>query len=91
MVITNLRRRGFDGDLADNATNEQVQDTLINNVIENLRASTADLDIDFEYIYPEKENYNDFLRKVVSQLRPLGYSITTALAPKIATIGRAAL
>jgi len=88
MVITNLREGGgFDSDLAKTIlTNEQVQDTLINNVIENLRAKNyTGLDIDFEYVYPEnREDYNNFLRKVSSGLRPLGYSITTALAPKIA-------
>ena len=88
MVITNLREGGgFDSDLAKTIlTNEQVQDTLINNVIENLRAKNyTGLDIDFEYVYPEnREDYNNFLRKVSSRLRPLGYSITTALAPKIA-------
>ncbi|HQE66999.1 MAG TPA: glycosyl hydrolase family 18 protein, partial [Bacillota bacterium] len=31
-----------------------------------------------------REDYNNFLRKVSSRLRPLGYSITTALAPKTA-------
>ncbi|HOH89776.1 MAG TPA: LysM peptidoglycan-binding domain-containing protein [Bacillota bacterium] len=86
MVITNLREGGgFDSDLAKTIlTNEQVQDTLINNVIENLRAKNyTGLDIDFEYVYPEnRENYNDFLRKVVSRLRPLGYTITTSVAPK---------
>jgi len=88
MVITNLREGGgFDSDLAKTIlTNEQVQDTLINNVIENLRAKNyTGLDIDFEYVYPEnREDYNNFLRKASSRLRPLGYSITTALAPKIA-------
>ncbi len=88
MVITNLREGGgFDSDLAKTIlTNEQVQDTLINNVIENLRAKNyTGLDIDFEYVYPEnREDYNNFLRKVSSRLRPLGYSITTALAPKTA-------
>ena len=88
MVITNLREGGgFDSDLAKTIlTNEQVQDTLINNIIENLRAKNyTGLDIDFEYVYPEnREDYNNFLRKVSSRLRPLGYSITTALAPKTA-------
>lgn len=86
MVITNLQEGGgFSSDIARAIlTNEQVQDTLINNIIENLRTKNySGLAIDFEYIYPEdRENYNNFLRKVVSRLRPLGYLITTALAPK---------
>jgi len=88
MVITNLREGGgFSSDVAKAIlTNEQVQDTLINNVLENLKNKNySGLDIDFEYIYPEnREDYNNFLRKVTARLRPLGYTVTTALAPKIA-------
>src|SRR5690606_11935644 len=41
------------------------------------------LNIDFEYLYQEdRENYNNFLRKVVDRLRPLGLTVSTALAPK---------
>lgn len=41
------------------------------------------LNIDFEYLYPsDKEAYNEFLRNVVNRLRPLGYSVSTAIAPK---------
>lgn len=87
MVITNIEEGGsFNSDLARTIlTNTEVQDTLINNVIQNLRNKNYyGLDIDFEYIYPEdRENYNNFLRKIISRLRPLGYHITTALAPKI--------
>lgn len=86
MVITNLQEGGgFSSDIAKAIlTNEQAQNTLINNVIENMRAKNySGLDIDFEYIYPEnREDYNNFLRKVKSRLDPLGYSLTTAVAPK---------
>jgi len=88
MVITNIEEGGgFSSDLARTIlTNEQVQDTLINNVINNMRRKNySGLDVDFEYIYPEnREDYNNFLRKLRSRLEPLGYSLTTALAPKIA-------
>jgi spore germination protein len=85
MVITNLSESGFSSDLARTIlTDNEVQDRLINNVVANMRAKNyRGLDIDFEYIYPEnREDYNNFLRKVVNRLRPLGYTITTALAPK---------
>ncbi len=86
MVITNLQPGGgFDSDLARTIlTNEQVQETLINNVINNMRTKNySGLDVDFEYIYPEnREDYNNFLRKLKSRLDPLGYSLTTAVAPK---------
>lgn len=87
MVITNIQEEGgFSSDLARTIlTNEQVQNNLINNVLATLRSKNYfGLDIDFEYIYPEnREDYNNFLRKVVRRLRPEGYTITTALAPKI--------
>jgi len=86
MVITNIEEGGsFSSQLARTIlTNQQVQDTLINNIIETLRSKNYyGLDIDFEYIFPEdREEYNDFLRKVVARLRPLGYTVTSALAPK---------
>ncbi|HYF75396.1 MAG TPA: LysM peptidoglycan-binding domain-containing protein, partial [Candidatus Nitrosocosmicus sp.] len=85
MVISNIQEGGFNSDLARTIlTNESVQDTLITNVINNLRAKNyTGLDVDFEYIYPEnREDYNNFLRKLSSRLRPLGYTLTTAVAPK---------
>lgn len=87
MVITNIREGGsFDSDLAHTIlTDTKVQNTLIENITRTLRDKTYyGLDIDFEYIYAnDRENYNNFLRKIVSALRPLGYTITTAVAPKI--------
>ncbi len=88
MVITNLTEGGFSSDLARTIlTNTQVQDRLLENVTRTLRSKNYfGLDIDFEYIYPEnREDYNNFLRRVSETLRPLGYTITTALAPKISS------
>jgi spore germination protein len=87
MVVTNIREGGgFDSDIAHAIlTNETAQTALINNIIRTLREKNYfGLDIDFEYIYPyDRESYNNFLRRIVRTLRPLGYTITTALAPKI--------
>ncbi|MGI6084123.1 MAG: LysM peptidoglycan-binding domain-containing protein [Acetivibrionales bacterium] len=87
MVITNIGDEGgFDSDLASTILGSTtIQDTLLDNVVRVLEEKNySGLDIDFEYIYPsDRENYNNFLRKVVARLRPMGYSITTALAPKI--------
>ena len=42
------------------------------------------LRVDFEYIYPsDREAYNEFLRYVSSRIKPIGYILTTAIAPKI--------
>jgi len=86
MVMTNLKEGGgFDSALAHTIlTNENIQNTLLNNIITTLKSKNYyGLDIDLEYIYPEdRENYNNFLRKVVSSLKKIGYPVTTALAPK---------
>ncbi len=90
MVITNIREGGgFSSDIAHAVlTDSQAQDNLINNVVATLREKNYyGLDIDFEYIYPyDRESYNNFLRRVVNTLRPLGYTITTAIAPKISAV-----
>lgn len=86
MVITNIEEGGgFSGDVAHSIfISTSVQDTLLDNVIKNMRSKNYyGLDIDFEYLHPsDRENYNNFLRRTVNRLRPLGYSVTTALAPK---------
>lgn len=86
MVITNIKEGGsFDSNLAHTIlTTEQVQNTLLDNVIKTLKEKNFyGLDIDFEYILPQdKQNYNKFLKKVVDRLHPLGYIVSTALAPK---------
>lgn len=86
MVITNIKEGGsFDSDLAHTIlTDTAVQNNLIGNITKTLKdKSYYGLDIDFEYIYAyDRENYNNFLRKITAALRPLGYTITTAIAPK---------
>lgn len=88
MVITNIKEGGsFDSALANTIlTNEQVQNTLFDNIIKTLGKGYYGLDIDFEYLYPrDRENYNRFIRRAVDTLHPLGYTVTTALAPKTST------
>jgi spore germination protein len=86
MVVTNLKEGGgFDSNLAHTIlTSESVQDTLLGNIISTLGSKNYyGLALDIEYIFPEdRENYNKFLRKTVNRLKPLGYIVTTALAPK---------
>ena len=86
MVITNIIEGGsFNSDLAHTIlSNEQVQNTLLDNVVRTMQEkSYYGLDVDFEYIYPsDREAYNRFIQKTVNRLHPLGYSVTTALAPK---------
>ncbi len=86
MVITDIKEEGgFSSDIAHEIlTDPQVQQTLINNVVNTLKAKNYyGLDIDFEYIYPDdREAYNKFLQTVVDRLHPLGYIVVSALAPK---------
>ncbi|MFD1018619.1 LysM peptidoglycan-binding domain-containing protein [Thalassobacillus hwangdonensis] len=86
MVLTNFQGRSFDSDLAATVLrNPDLQENVISGVLEVMQSKGYEgLNIDFEYVYPEdRENYNDFLRRVVARLRPAGYSVSTALAPKI--------
>lgn len=87
MVITNIESGGgFSSDIAHAIlTDSEAQDNLVNNVIQTLQAKNYyGLAIDFEYIYTyDRESYNNFLRRIVNTLRPMGYIVTTALAPKI--------
>ncbi len=85
LVITNYAGGGFNSDLgATLLRNPSLQDTLIENIVNTIQVKGYEgLNIDFEYLYPgDRENYNNFLRKVVNRLRPLGLSVSTALAPK---------
>jgi len=87
MVITNIGESGgFSSELVSTILNDEaIQETLIGSIIYIMDANGyLGIDVDFEYVYPsDRENYNNFLRKLVDRLRPLGYQITSALAPKI--------
>jgi len=85
MTITNFAGRKFSSELAHTVLNStQVQDTLLNNVVTIMKNKGYwGLNIDFEYVLPEdREPYNQFLRRTVNKLHPLGYSVSSALAPK---------
>jgi spore germination protein len=86
MVITNLRTEGgFSSEIANAVlSNSRVQDILLRNITNTLKQKNYyGLNIDFEYINPsDRENYNNFLRKTAALLRPMGYVISTSIAPK---------
>lgn len=85
LVVTNFSGGNFDTTIADTILeSESIQDTFISNVIDVMKEKGYyGINIDFERITPEnRQLYNDFLRKVVSELHPLGYVVSTALAPK---------
>ena len=86
MVITNIEEgSGFSSEIAHEIlTNAQIQEALIGNIIAVLGGSNYyGLIIDFEYLFPEdRQNFINFVGRVVNRLRPMGYKVMTALAPK---------
>ncbi len=86
MTLTNFEGRRFSSDLANDVlTSVAVQDRLIANIIDVMNAKGfVGLNIDFEYVFPRnREDYNRFLVRVTDRLRPLGYLVSSALAPKV--------
>lgn len=87
MLISTLTEEGtFSNELASKILNdENVQNKLIENILNNLKAKNYyGLDVDFEYILPEdREKYIEFIKKLTTRLNEEGYSVITALAPKI--------
>ncbi|WP_221565146.1 glycosyl hydrolase family 18 protein [Alkalihalobacillus sp. TS-13] len=87
MTVTNIKEGAeFDTDLATAVLkNDQIQNTLINNIETVMKnKGFQGVNIDFEFLGSQnKEPYNQFLRKLVAKMRPQGYVVSTALAPKI--------
>ncbi|AYD40140.1 LysM peptidoglycan-binding domain-containing protein [Clostridium fermenticellae] len=85
LSVTNISGSNFDTQLVSRIlNNENLQETLINNIIDLIRKkSYFGVIVDFERIPPaDRQKYNDFLRRLAQKLHPLGYIIATALAPK---------
>lgn len=85
LVLTNFSEGSFDSDLAATILRDSgLQETLITNILEEVREKGyTGINIDFEYVYPEdRENYNNFLRRLVERFHAEGLLVSTALAPK---------
>ncbi len=87
LTITNINEEGsFDSDLAHAIfTDLRAQETLFREVVAQLEnKGYFGLNIDFEYIYRgDRELYNQFIQSATEALHPLGYLVTTAVAPKV--------
>ncbi|RHW36183.1 LysM peptidoglycan-binding domain-containing protein [Lysinibacillus yapensis] len=85
MTITNLSVTSAGTNLAHTVlSNKELTEKLLSNIIEimNTKGYKA-LNIDLEYVPPEdRENYNQFIQSAVDRLHPLGYLVSTAVAPK---------
>ncbi|HOJ10216.1 MAG TPA: glycosyl hydrolase family 18 protein [Clostridiales bacterium] len=85
MVITNFRGGTFDTALADVILKDTgTQDVLISNILSTMKQKGfTGLNIDFERVPPEdRDLYTEFVKKVRDRIKPEGYNISVALAPK---------
>ncbi|MBC7960880.1 MAG: glycoside hydrolase family 18 protein [Vallitaleaceae bacterium] len=93
MVITNIEGGKFTPDVATALfKSEALQEKVLTEVIKIMREKGyKGLDVDFEYLGAENRvGYNTFMAKAKDKLKPYGYTLSTALAPKISDtqIGR---
>ncbi len=85
MVLANFEDGTFSTELATTIlTSESLQDKVLTEALQVMEnKGYGVLDFDFEYLGREnRERYNRFLRKAVARLRPRGYLVSAALAPK---------
>lgn len=63
---------------------EKAQDVLVENIIKTLQEKNyVGIDVDIEYLSKEdRDNFTNFIKKLVEALHPLGYEVTVALAAK---------
>lgn len=86
MVITNIEDGRFSQEAATAVLNNPaLQDKVINQAVQIIEEKGyKGLDVDFEYIGGgNRLGYNEFLRKAKLALNPKGYTLSTAVAPKI--------
>lgn len=86
MVITNFESGNFSPEIAHAVLSDTtIQMTLIANIVAVMKQKGyMALNVDFEYVPPaDRELYNAFLQRLVDTLHPLGYKVSTALAPKL--------
>ncbi len=86
MAITNFSATAAGSSLAHTIlASTDIQDVLLTNILKVMKEKGYQgLNIDFENVFPaDRELYNQFLQRAVDRLHPEGYSVSTALAPKI--------
>ncbi|KPU46221.1 spore germination protein YaaH [Oxobacter pfennigii] len=86
MSITNFTSTELGENLAHVVLSSRgVQEVLLANIINIMKEKRyMGLNVDFENVLPEdREPYNRFLMLAVERLHPLGYFVSSALAPKV--------
>ncbi|SHH76027.1 spore germination protein [Sporobacter termitidis DSM 10068] len=94
MCLTNFTSTSLGDNLAHAVlSNPQVVERLLDNVIGAMQyKGYLALNIDFEAVLPaDQELYNSFLQRAVDRLHPLGYQVSSALAPKYSAAQAGAL
>ena len=88
MTVTNLSEaEGFSSDIAHAVFNDEaVQNRVFQNILSTLREKKYyGINFNIEYVYPfDREGYNAFLRRAEELFHPLGYYLSSAIAPKTA-------
>jgi len=85
LVLTNLEEGQFSTEIATAILrNEALQDRILNQVLQIMEEKGyRGLDFDFEYLGAEnRDRYVRFLQKARQILKPRGYYLSAALAPK---------
>lgn len=86
MAITNVEGDTFSNALATYIfSDENLQETILTEIIKTMQQKGfLGLDVDFEYVGREnREKYKEFLRRASRRLRPYGFTLSVALAPKL--------
>jgi spore germination protein len=86
MAITNFTSTALGENLAHAVLNNtQIVERLLANIVSIMQVKGYNgLNVDFENVLPEdRDAYNRFLQRAVNRLHPLGYFVSTAVAPKV--------
>ncbi|WP_100405602.1 LysM peptidoglycan-binding domain-containing protein [Bacillus solitudinis] len=86
MSITNFTSTSAGSNLAHEVlATAEYRENLLTDIIRIMEEKGyRGLNVDFENVLPaDRELYNDFLQQTVDRLHPLGYFVSTAVAPKV--------
>lgn len=86
MSITNFSSTALGKNLAHIVlSNPQIIEQLLTNIIIIMKEKGyLGLNVDFENVLPaDRELYNSFLQRTMNRLHPEGFSVSTAVAPKV--------
>lgn len=86
MAITNFTSTHLGENLAHVVLNSiEIQNVLLTNIINIMnQKGYKGLNVDFENVLPvDRVPYNEFMQRAVDRLHPLGYFVSSSLAPKV--------